>query len=448
MAAPDRSLPRTPVAASKPVATVAADPAESNQLRRLGFYIALAYVFVRFGMLSEVADYGLGLRAYLVPLLGPPAVLIMLISGGLLRSLRSTISKVWIAFTIWLILVIPFSFWKGGSVHMLLPSFETDFSMFFMIAGLTVTFREFHLLSTVIAISSAITMLLSRIFGMELGGRLSLSFGTLMNPNDYATHLIYTMPFLLMVFLNSRHALRWLCILVAPIGVYVIFRSGSRAALLSLIILTVFIALRGKATQRIAMVVGLCVIALASIALLPRSVWVRYVTMFSSSPVEVSDEETEYSLIAAQTSSAARTRLLQSSLSLMLEHPLFGVGPGQFAVAEADLAKEQGHRAAWQVTHNSYTETGSEAGFPALLMLLTALGLTLHQLQSIYRKTRNHPKLQAIANTAFCLLLSTTGFAICIFFASLEYRFYLPSLFAMTVVFASVAQKQIAQAGK
>jgi hypothetical protein len=89
--------------------------------------------------------------------------------------------------------------------------------------------------------------------------------------------------------------------------------------------------------------------------------------MFQDSTLEMQDGQTEaerQSLISAEGSSQARRGLLLSSLKLTMQHPLLGVGPGQFAPYMAAQAGASGVHAFWVGTHNTYTQL-SHASFLA-----------------------------------------------------------------------------------
>jgi len=58
--------------------------------------------------------------------------------------------------------------------------------------------------------------------------------------------------------------------------------------------------------------------------------------------------------------------LFLRSIQLTFEHPILGVGPGEFMDAEAEEAAVAGKKAMWHFTHNSYTELSSETGLPGL----------------------------------------------------------------------------------
>jgi O-antigen ligase len=117
--------------------------------------------------------------------------------------------------------------------------------------------------------------------------------------------------------------------------------------------------------------------------------------------VNYGDDQLDASAI---TSTDARIQLLRKSVKYTFQHPLFGVGPGMFVVAEDEDAKAAGFRHGnWQGTHNSYTEVSSELGIPAFIFYLLVIFLSLKTTSRIYRKTRDDPRVQDIANIAICL---------------------------------------------
>src|ERR1700746_2907348 len=68
-----------------------------------------------------------------------------------------------------------------------------------------------------------------------------------------------------------------------------------------------------------------------------------------------------------------RSILLKESLHLMMQHPLFGVGPGNFPVETQE----------WRVAHNTYSELGAEAGVPAILLFLVLLIMSLRKIRAV-----------------------------------------------------------------
>ena len=92
----------------------------------------------------------------------------MLISGGLRRSFRARPAYYMVGLMFWLVLTVPFSFWKGGSIQLLVPAFETEFSMFFLLAGLLLTLREVKWFLSALAVAGALVILRVSIMGVKI----------------------------------------------------------------------------------------------------------------------------------------------------------------------------------------------------------------------------------------------------------------------------------------
>ena len=197
--------------------------------------------------------------------------------------------------------------------------------------------------------------------------------GAISNANDLAAHLLLVMAFVLFVALVSkRWAIQAIAFTVFSFGLYYIVRTGSRGALIALMLSVLFIFLRAPAAVRLSAALAIPVAAVVLIALLPRDTLVRYATTFSNTAkAEEGDDPADTK--GAEASTRAKTYLLETSALYSIEHPLFGVGPGEFEDQEAAIAKESNRHAAWQVPHNSYTQISSEAGIPAFVFQVAAL---------------------------------------------------------------------------
>ena len=79
--------------------------------------------------------------------------------------------------------------------------------------------------------------------------------------------------------------------------------------------------------------------------------------------VSKSTFDSENDVSSAYGSAEQRQHLFWRSLEVTLEHPLFGVGPGNFPIISDS----------WLVTHNSYTQMSSEGGIPALVLYVMVL---------------------------------------------------------------------------
>jgi O-antigen ligase len=170
------------------------------------------------------------------------------------------------------------------------------------------------------------------------------------------------------------------------------------------------------------------------LAFLPQSLLQRYGTLFTN---ETDDQE-------AVQSTAARAHLLRASIQFTIQHPVFGVGPGEFSDYEAENAKSEGKRGAWAVTHNAYTQVSSEAGVPALLFFLAAIVMTFRTFGRVYRAARARPELRPMAMACLCCQLSLVGFCTAILFLSLAYTVYLPTMSGLAMAFSGSLERELA----
>jgi O-antigen ligase len=145
----------------------------------------------------------------------------------------------------------------------------------------------------------------------------------------------------------------------------------------------------------------------------------------------------------AVESTAARTKLLKSSIRFTIQHPIFGVGPGEFSDYEASAAKSEGRRAAWQVTHNAYTQVSSEVGVPALIFFLASIVMSFRTFRRVYRTARARPELRSMATASFCCQLSMVGFCTAIVFLSLAYTMYLPAMSGLAFAFSQSLEREM-----
>lgn len=435
--APTPELPATP----EPATTAPPAPARNlswlaeanNPLREFGFLFALAFLFTRFSMVNQLIEFKTGVSTFMTYLFGVPALLVMVSTGGIQRALRSTAALLFFAFMLWMVAVTPFSLWPGGSFKVIKDSFLVEFPLLFLVAGLTVTRVNIERMFRGIALSGTVIVVCSFLFGTTWGDRLALSYGTVANPNDLATHILTTLPFVGWAFASDRSQISFMkfCWVLTMLGAsIVILKTGSRSGLLAFGVMMLIALFKMSAIQRILIVSSIFLVMAVTFAFAPGVLVQRYLTLFSKNPaVDYMDDE---QLVEARGSSEARKNLLKASIKITLQNPLVGVGPGQFAVAENDDQKRLGRtRGAWQVTHNSYTEVSSETGIPGLLLFAGSFFLCFFSLRRLSSAPLSTPEVRRFAT---CLMLSIAAFAVCITFASLAYRFYLPTLIGLTTV--------------
>lgn len=158
----------------------------------------------------------------------------------------------------------------------------------------------------------------------------------------------------------------------------------------------------------LALVVALC--------LAPQVFWDRLGTIW-----DATDSSTNGVAASARESQEDHLTALTRSVEYTLERPMFGLGLGNFEVANgSDLAVP----GAWIGTHNTFTEISSEAGIPALLLFVALLVTALRNIKRMNRISANNPEVREVNLLARATQVSLLSFAFGAFFAHLAYEYY------------------------
>jgi O-antigen ligase len=409
-----------------------------NPLRRLALFFGLAYIFVRYSMAHEMLTYLVGINLRLVYLTAPVALLGVLMTGGIRRTMSHKGAWCWVGLTIWMILSVPFSSWRGGSIDVVSGFLKAQVGILFVTGGLFMTWKECRLVMYAIAAASILSLFTGHVFidAGNSGDRLSLVFGSMSNANDYAAHLLLVLPFLMYVAFGTRRnwLTRGVVLGVVAIGLRQMLSTGSRGALVGLAAAAAFAFWRGNFRQRLALAVMIPVgIAVAS-AVMPDTI-IRRLTTFSAD-----DEDADKGAVYSQMS---REYLFRRSIEFTLERPMFGVGPGQFKNFEGRRSKEEGQRGNWHSTHNVFTQISSEMGIPALIFFVGALISTFLPLSRVLREARERQR-DDIASAVFYILVSLVGYMTAATFLNLGYAYYTPAFTGLAIAFYSAAQREFA----
>jgi len=417
---------------------------KNDSIRKIGFYFALAFVFFRFSLLHELLTAKLGFNTYILYLIGPPALLLLLMTGGLPRALRSRTAWCWLLFTIWMAACVPFSFWRAGSLTITSSYIRTEAPMLFLVAGMAVTLAECYQIIAAISLSAAFNVYMAKSFAeLDIAGRFNMAFSSIANANDMAAHLLLVLPILGFYVFGPKQRLIWriLGLLVLGYGLYLILGTGSRGAFVSLMVMILVLVMKGSGLQRMVVLAGFPIAFLLIVPVLPQATSDRLLSVFGSGGGELESSE-------AQGSRQQRMYLLQRSLLHTFTHPIFGVGPGQFLDYDSNYLIANQKRGTWQVSHNAYTQISSELGIPGFLFMMGGtLGafFTLSRLSKRLRNARDCLEVRRLRSLVTMVLVSQASFCTSIFFLSLGYRFYLPFIAGLTIALQVAINAELPQ---
>jgi O-antigen ligase len=357
--------------------------------------------------------------------------------GALLQVLSSYFGRMFLGLGGLMLLSAPFGYWPAGCLKLVF-AWIPYLMLFFMGAQVLTHVQDVRRALYVLAASSVLISAMTIVFGGESLGRLRLSTGNLGNPNDLATIMLFCVPGWLLLWHRQENVFWSRLLAAAGISTCVAnaLRTGSRSGLIALSAMSLAVFFRLSLPKKLLAAVLGTAVALAGFQMLPGAVKARYRVMLGHKQV---DPEYEREQSAAVGSSEDRTLLLQEGIKLAWQHPLLGVGVGQFPdVAGLDL-RAQGRSGRWMNTHNAYTAIASEIGIPAFVIYLSILVGCWRATRFPSSRGGYHPEEIELRNVAFCIRLALLSFCINSFFTSIAYSFYLPVLASLAAGFKSAA---------
>ena len=318
----------------------------------------------------------------LVKIAGGVAILALLFGARKARAVKKlpVEIKLLLALLGWLILTIPFAWWRGGAFDAVFNGFSKGVIVALLVSLVVTRMEELRTLLFVQAICLTLMTLASIAFNRELrmGGVLG---GVFENPNDLAINIALNFPLALAFLLLAKGPLKkflWmLALFIMVAGILLTYsRSGFLAMLVAVVIGLWQFGVKGRRLHLIGVtMLGVILLAVVAplIGLYPK-IWTdRMATIVSNSPQKL---EESYD----NGSKEAREELFHLSLTYIARHPVFGVGPGNFESVSGT----------WRVAHNTYTELGAEAGLPALFLFLLVLAAAVRNLWRVSRSQAFH----------------------------------------------------------
>lgn len=404
-----------------------------DKIARAGFYFVLALVFLRFSMLHEMIAYVFRVDTFILYFVGPPALFCTLVTGGIRRTFRNRCAVYYLCFVVWIVLAVPFSTWKGGSVEAVSSYLKVNAILCPVIGGLACNWQEIKKLLMAVAAGGVLSAIFGMAFPGDWSGRLGLAFGILANPDDYAAHLLLVLPFLLWIALDSsRHIIfRLLSSAIICLGIYQILATGSRGALIAMAVGTLFFFSNATKIQRRVM-----------LALVPISV----IVLLSVVPAENLRRLVSYSNMGnsqneeANESQEIRQYLFRKSVEFTLSHPVFGVGPGQFPTYEG---KYSGVHSMWRSTHNSFTQISSECGVPAFVFYVAAIVSAFGALWKAFRSVSQMSDHQEMILPLRCMMVGILSHFVAVSFLNFGYMFHVPALIGLVCAVLYAVRREL-----
>jgi O-antigen ligase len=398
-------------------------------------YLGSALLFLYFSILPQIAGQVFNVNLYLPYLVGIPAIAATILNGGIAKSFRARPAYYCMGYGCWMALAVPFSSWRSGSAIACFNYWRVALVLLFVTAGMLFEWRDIRKIMNVIACAGIVNIVSARLFRLEGDYRVSLTFGTIGNSNDYAAHLLLVLPFLLWILLTGKVFFRIVALLSVGAGLYLIIGTGSRGAVLALAADMLFFIVLGTSRQKAALLLLGPIAAVLLMSTVSTSTWRRLTSIWSTS---VDSAEA----LEASESSLARQYVFRTSIRYTFEHPIFGVGPEQFAPYEGEHERVTATHGYWHDTHCSFTQASSECGIPGFLFFAGGTFSTLFLLYKTFRQARSRANCEDIRIAVFCIMLGLVGFNVAITFLNFAYFFYFPAMAGLATGIWSAAQRE------
>jgi len=349
-----------------------------------------------------------------------------MMSGGKVR-IPGAVKILWLLL-LQMTMCIPLAMWPGGAFHAVVDKFSKGVVVATLISMAVVTVAELRkLLWIQVSAVALVTFFSIAVRHIEEGRLYGIQEGILSNPNDLAINIAISFPLGVAFMLQARGFKKvvWAMGLgVMGLGVVLTYsRSGLLAFLLSVAICVWEYGIKGK-RQYIVVVAGLALFLGMGTAL-SNSHYRARVESIVQGNIEGSGDK---------GSLEARKGLLKKSIIVALTHPIFGVGPGCFPLVD------QG----WIVAHNTYTELAAEAGVPAIILFLMAIGAAFKNIARVRKshQYRDDPEFRLFTQALRAGLAAYLAGAC---FASTEYNLFPYFLVAYTCAMVRIINEPLSE---
>ncbi len=401
--------PQRPWAGSKegPTGWMARAQAVAAQGRRPFVYGALVTFSALYYFRPE--DFIPGLNyipmARIAGILGAVALVFGMLGGGNAKVPRA-VKILWLLL-LQMALCVPFAMWRSGAFSTVFEKFAKGVIVAMLISMAVVTTRELRKLLWIQVSAVALVTIASILLRHFRDGRLEgIQKSILENPNDLAINIAISFPLGMAFMLHARglkKAVWGIALLFMALGVVLTYsRSGLMALILSLAICVWEYGIKGK-RRYILVITAVALVVGMSAALSTAHYRARVESIFLGN-IEGSGDK---------GSLDARKALLKKSVMTALTHPLVGVGPGCFVLVDEG----------WVVAHNTYTELAAEAGIPALVLFLLAIGAALKNIAQV-RKSQHYQEDPEFRLFTQALWAGIVAYLMGACFASTEYNLY------------------------
>ena len=432
-------------------AAVASAEAEAELKDRVAYRALLAFTFVLFIRPQDQLRFLEPLHlAEVFGTFGIVALIVGRLSRGVpLLKITLDFGAV-LALALIMLATAPFSIWPGGAVGVVTDLFSKVVVVFALILNTLTTRERFEQFVSVVVLSCSYVAVRAVIdYGLGLHiveeSRVEGEGGLFGNPNDMALNMVAFLPLALVAMLGrGRSLVRGALYIGTPALVAAIIFSKSRGGVLGLLAM-IAVLLYQIRRVRPSIAVAVIVACLVTIPLLPPSFTQRMSSILNPEEDITGSRE-------------ARKRLLREAYQAYLDHPVFGLGAGQFHNYNPRDREE-----VWHEAHNAWLQVASELGTGGLLVFAVIVGSGfVAGVQAVAAVRRSRPRnprrsrepAELVARRdrlhlyAAAVLASLTGWVVAAMFASVAYYWTLYLVLGLAITLRDITRREVGEFGK
>lgn len=300
-----------------------------------------------------------------------PALLLTIVATFLLAShsspsairsaLRDPLTRLLIAYLVWCAATIPMALW-GALAFSIWRGMVVTVVMFIAILLCAPVRSSLNRLQAGFVLLVLIYAVYAQLYGMRWGGRLAI--GGMYDSNDMAALMAIAFPLaagMLTRAAPGRHRI------VAAAGALAlglgVIATGSRGGVIALLAGTIVFSLGFRGSRSVMVTSALMVAGMVG--------WITAPAEFRDRMRTLTNLEADYNV----NDETGRKAVWERGRGYIKDRPVFGVGAGNFPIAEGGSLATMGRTGKWSAAHNAYVQAYAELGliggtiFVALLLL-------------------------------------------------------------------------------
>jgi glycosyltransferase involved in cell wall biosynthesis/O-antigen ligase len=339
---------------------------------------------------------------------------------------RLTTTRLLCAYMAWSAVTVPFALWPGlgfTTLRIMLPLMV----MYLAIVMCRPSWVNLDKIQLGLVFALAAFAAGSLLRGEQVvNGRLS-PLGATYDTNDMAAVMAVGFTLAAGLARRARGVLRLLLAAAALLAASAVLASASRGGALALGVGTVVFVAGQRARRR--------VIYVASLALAVIVVWQRSGPVFRERLASLLALSDDYNARL----STGRVAVWKRGISYFVEHPVLGVGAGNFEVAEGQWLAANGSYGKWSASHNAYIQAFADLGVVGGVLFLSLIGVTASRARRMWSAKVSDGAEQAHRPE---LLAALAAFCVAALFLSLAYSGILIALAGLTTLATGAARAE------